>query len=196
MTTDRKTKKAREIACNRYEQRIYAHPSCEKEDIALCVPHVTFRGQVVQDTTFDADLVTDDYDISALSIHLDFPYGKHWIDIPDCVDPITGAKDCDKESAGSLFGELEMSVARELELCHLGSYECIGAAGAIREGAQNPIATTLNAEHFVMTEKLTMRHPVVSDEDLPLFTTKIWQTPGGTIAGDCAIRPSVRHGGR
>lgn len=193
MTTDRKTKKAREIACNRYEQRIYAHPSCEKEDIALfCVPHVTFRGQVVQDTTFDADLVTDDDDISALSIHLDFPYGKHWIDIPDCVDPITGAKDCDKESAGSLFGELEMSVARELELCHLGSYECIGAAGAIREGAQNPIATTLNAEHFVMTEKLTIRHPVV--QDLILFTTKNRQTPGGTIAGDCAIRPSVRHG--
>ena len=139
MTTDRKTKKAREIACNRYEQRIYAHPSCEKEDIALCVPHVTFRGQVVQDTTFDADLVTDDDDISALSIHLDFPYGKHWIDIPHCVDPITGAKDCDKESAGSLFGELEMSVARELELCHLGRYECIGAAGAIREGAQNQL---------------------------------------------------------
>lgn len=65
-----------------------------------------------------------------------------------------------------------MSFARELELCHLGRYECIGAAGAIREGAQNPIATTLNAEHFVMTEKLTMRHPVVSDEDLPLFYYK------------------------
>jgi len=133
---------------------------------------------VVQDTTFDADLVTDDDDISALSIHLDFPHGEYWIDTLDCVDPIIGAKECDKESAGSLIGELEMPVARELELCHLGSYECIGAAGGvIREGAQNPIATTLNVEHFVMTEKLTMRHPVLSDEDLPLFTTRLCDTP-------------------
>ncbi len=188
MITGGETKKAREVARNRYEQHRCAHPRCEKEDIALYVPHVTFRGQMVQDTTFDADLVTDDDDISALSIHLDVPHGKHWIDIPDCIDPITGAKDCDNESVGSLLGELE--------LCHLGSYECNGAAGAIREGAQNPIATTLNVEYFVITEKLKMRHPVVLDEELPLFTTKHRQSPSGTIARDRAIRPSVRHGGR
>ena len=158
MTTGGKTKKAREIAHNRYHDR---------EDIALHVPHVTFRGDVVADTTFDADLGTDDCDISALSIHLDYHLpeshdGEHSIELPDFIEPVAGGHNLDDKSVGS--------VVDELELCHFGN----GTGGDTckeREGARNPIASTLHAETELMQHIKTASQPLlVPDKQLPRFT--------------------------
>ena len=161
VTTGDKTKKAREIAHNRYHDR---------EDIALHVPHVTFRGDVVADTTFDADLGTDDCDISALSIHLDCHLpeshgGEHSIDLPDYIEPVIGGQRLDDKSVGS--------VVEELELCHLGD-ETDGDSSC-RSTCRRPscpIATTLSAQHFVSVQhsKTASRPLLVPDKQLPRFT--------------------------
>ena len=154
VTTGDKTKKAREIAHNRYHDR---------EDIALHVPHVTFRGDVVADTTFDADLGTDDCDISALSINLDCHLpeshgGEHFIDLPDFIEPVAGGHNLDYKSVGS--------IVEELELCHLGN-----ETDTVREGAINPIALTLSAQHFILEHNKTASRPLlVPDKQLPRFT--------------------------
>ena len=210
VTTGGKTKKARDIAHNRYHDQSYN----DREDIALRVPHVTFRGDAVADTTFDADLgADDDDDISALSIHLDCHVpeshrGKPSIDLPDFIEPVAGGYRWDNKSVGSLIDELE--------LCRFGN-ETDG--DIVREGARNPIATTLHAEHFVMQHSKTASRPLlIPDKQLPHFTnmqhsktasrpllipdkqlphfTKIRSSPGGKIPGEVAIRPSVRHWGR
>ena len=186
MTTGGKTKKARDVAHNRYHDQFYN----EREDIALHVPHVTFRGDVVADTTFDADLGTDDDDISALSIHLDCHVpeshgGEPSIDLPDFIEPVAGGHRWDSKSVGSLTDELE--------LCHLGNET---GGDIVREGARNPIATTLHAEHFVMQHSKTASRPLlVPDKQLPHFT-KVRLSPGGKIPSEVAMRPSVRHWGR
>lgn len=188
MTTGGKTKKAREIAHSRCRDQSHH----DREDIALRVPHVTFRGDVVADTTFDADLGTDDDDISALSIHLDCHVPEshgdaHSINVPDYIDSVASRSKWESENIGSLVGEME--------LCHLGN-ETDDDEDVVRDGARNPIATTLHAEHFVMQHSKTASRPLlVPDMQLPHFT-KVRSSPGGKIPGEVVMRPSVRHWGR
>ena len=149
---------------------------------------MTFRGDVVADTTFDADLGTDDCDISALSIHLDCHLpeshgGEHFIDLPDFIEPVAGGHRLDGKSVGDLIDELE--------LCHLGNETDVDI---VREGAKNPIATTLS--YRVMLHSNTASRPLfVPDKQLPQFT-KVRLSPGGKVPGKVVMRPSVRHWGR
>lgn len=186
LTTGGKTKKARDIARNQHNGQSHNN----EDDISLLVPHVTFRGDIVADTTFDADLGTDDDDISALSIHLDCHVpesngDEHSIDVPDYIEPVASGNIWDGKSVESLVGEME--------LCHVGNET---GSDIVREGARNPIATTLHAEHFVMQHSKTAPRPLlVVDKQLPHFT-KVRASPGGEIPDKVVMRPSARHWGR
>ena len=188
VTTGGKAKKARENARSRH----YLDQSRnEEEDIPLRVPHVTFRGDVVADTTFDADLGTDvDDDISALSIHLDChvpeSHGvEHSFNVPVYFEqPAADGNRYDHESIGS--------IEDELELCHL--YDETGASeDVLREGAINPVAMTLHAEHFVMQHSKTASRPLLApDDNLPQFM-KERPTQEAKNSGGVVGHPSVRH---
>ena len=188
MTTGGKAKKARENARSRH---FHDQSHNEEEDIALRVPHVTFRGDVVADTTFDADLGTDvDDDISALSIHLDChvpeSHGvEHSFNVPAYVEqPAANGTRFDDQSIGS--------VADELELCHFGN-ESGASEDILREGAINPVATTLHAEHFVMQHSKTASRPLLApDDNLPQFM-KERPSQGAKNSVGVVVRPSVRH---
>ena len=188
VTTGGKAKKARENVRSRH---YHDQSHNEKEDIALRVPHVTFRGDVVADTTFDADLGKNyDNDNSALSIHLDCHVpdsrgGEHYIDIPCYVEhPAADGNRYDDQSIGR--------VEDELELCHFGNESGV-SEDVLREGAINPIATTLQAEHFVMQHSKTASRPLlVPDENLPQFM-KERPSQGAKNSGGVVVRPSVRH---